>query len=193
MKDQFRESVHIRDCKITKGFGAAVSWGGQRTVNSSHTSRPTPVWNPSERILWIGETFDKLSAIGRVSIKDYVFYGSWSGQQICSYKRTLQSSLRWAQERLSNPPPLKVPLKMSESLGPCTVTQSNCWKTEGNISFECWIIFPPLCCTFPFFSLCMFSPIHKQDSTHPRIDHNPTLTVLVIYMVMRSRMSRFII
>lgn len=30
--------------------------------------------NPSEHILWIEETFDKLSAIGCVSIKDYLLY-----------------------------------------------------------------------------------------------------------------------
>lgn len=64
----------------------------------------TPVQNPFEHILWIEETFDKLSAIGCVSIKDYVFYGSWPEQQICYYKHALQFSPRCAVERLSNHP-----------------------------------------------------------------------------------------
>lgn len=52
-----------------------VSRGGKHTVNSTYTSVLTAALNPSEHILWIGETFDKLPAIGRVSIKDYMFYG----------------------------------------------------------------------------------------------------------------------
>lgn len=54
-----------------------VSPGGQHTVNSSRTS-VLQHKNPSEHILWIAEMSDKLSAIGCVSIKDYVFYGARS-------------------------------------------------------------------------------------------------------------------
>lgn len=85
--------------------GGTISPGGHHAVNSSHTSMLTTAWKPtSERILWIGVTFDYLSATRCVSIKDDVFYGSWSEWRICSYKHALQFSPRCEVERLSNHP-----------------------------------------------------------------------------------------
>lgn len=85
--------------------GRTISLGGHHAVNSSHTSMLTTAWKPtSERILWIGVTFDYLSATRCVSIKDDVFYGSWSEWRICSYKHALQFSPRCEVERLSNHP-----------------------------------------------------------------------------------------
>lgn len=98
----------LRDHKITPALqdGATPSPAGrQRSVSSTHTSMLTTARKPpSEHSLWIGVTFDWLSAARCVSIKDDVLYGSWSEWRTCSYKHALQFSPRCKAERLSNQP-----------------------------------------------------------------------------------------
>lgn len=101
----------LRDHKITPALqdGATPATpspaGRQRTVSSSHTSMLTTARKPpSEHSLWIGVTFDWLSAARCVSIKDDVLNGSWSEWRTCSYKHALQFSPRCEAERLSNQP-----------------------------------------------------------------------------------------
>lgn len=98
----------LRDHKITPALQDRATpspAGRQRAVSSSHTSMLTTARKPpSEHSLWIGVTFDWLSAARCVSIKDDVLYGSWSEWRTCSYKHALQFSPRCEAERLSNQP-----------------------------------------------------------------------------------------
>lgn len=176
----------------------------------------TTAWKPtSERILWIGVTFDYLSATRCVSIKDDVFYGSWSEWRICSYKHALQFSPRCEVERLSNHPFegtsqnewMSRPMRHIRAAAAKKKTHLDrllaVWKLMQHYppSPHNFLIISSSCQTLfvqseqakqaLFFFMVSSSCTYKSNTLFC-IDRKLTFTVLVIYMVMKGRMSRFI-
>lgn len=115
--------------------------------------------------------------------------------------------------------PLKVPLKMSESLGRCNTAMLQHCKTRkysvkwlrqraalkqmqlllyiSMFDHSLFLSLLPVLCFFCCFFLrtkTALSVFHTtQEQTRPRIDRKLTCTVLVIYMVMQDCASHFII
>lgn len=196
----------LRDHKITPALqdGATPSPAGrQRAVSSSHTSMLTTARKPpSEHSLWIGVTFDWLSAARCVSIKDDVLYGSWSEWRTCSYKHALQFSPRCEAERLSNQPSEGTSQNEWESRP--TLHDGHLQNLVSVIGFVLFLLpsHPPnflisryFFCHTSKITVFFFSPSYL--STHKSgtllcIDRKLTFTVAVIYMVMKGSVSRFI-
>lgn len=192
--------------------GRTIPLGGHHAVNTSHTSMLSTVWKTtSERILWIGVTFDYLSATRCVHIKDDVFYGSWSEWRICSYKHVLQFNPRCEVERLSNHPfestsqnewmswPMwhirTAAVKKSTAIV-CQLFENLCNITPPANNFliicsSCQTLFVQSEQARHASFFCAVSSTYKSNALFC-IDRKLTFTVLVIYMVMKVRMSRFI-